>query len=227
MISRAFFEKSVPTFSQGALGLNGIDEKTAARPGPFGATLAHPGCARRQDARPHPQSAGRHGLRRPFHRAGVHFNVPGDRAARFRASGHRLRAWRMDRRIEIAEVLSLGASAITARSTRIAPYASARTWSDCSSRAGSGSGATGFRAAACPSTCSGRAASRRRGSGSPNRVSRPTAAAADGSATVRFSLSRPVCSKRRQLWPQELGDLPLRLIGCWRRKLGQSVDTLA
>ena len=139
--------------------------------------------------------------------------MPGDRAARFRASGHRLRAWRM-----IVESKSLKLYLQSFRNH-------GAFHEDCTVRIGKDLvgllkprwfriGGYWFPRGGMPSTCSGRAASRRRGSGSPIRASRPIAAAADGSSTIRFSLSRPVCSKRRQPWPQELGDLPPRLIGC-------------
>ena len=81
-------------------------------------------------------------------------------------------------RVEIAEALSRPASAITAPSTRTAPSPSARSWSRCSSRNGCASAATGIRAAACRSTCSGRRANCRRTSGCRTRASRPIAAAA-------------------------------------------------
>ena len=47
-------------------------------------------------------------------------------------------------------------------------------------RAGCASAATGIRAAACRSTCSGRPAGRRRGCGCPTRACRPIAAAGEG-----------------------------------------------
>ena len=95
----------LPLFRCPLLGLNGPHEKSAARLRPSGPTIAHSGRAGRQDARPGAESAGRYGLYRPLHRAGIHLDLPGDRAARFRPSGHRLCAGPMARRIEIAEAL--------------------------------------------------------------------------------------------------------------------------
>ncbi|CAA9438739.1 MAG: NADPH-dependent 7-cyano-7-deazaguanine reductase, partial [uncultured Rubellimicrobium sp.] len=71
------------------------------------ARLRHPPAAAprggRAGARAEP--AKRRGLRRPLHRARVHFALPDDRAARLRASGDRLRAGRMAGGEQVAQAL--------------------------------------------------------------------------------------------------------------------------
>src|SRR5688572_16710555 len=71
-----------------------------------------------------------------------------------------------------------------ARSTRTAPSRSARSSSACSSRSGCASAATGTRAAACRSTCSGRPENCPRVSGFRTRASRPIAAGGELNETV-------------------------------------------
>ena len=122
----------------------------------------------------------RHGLPRPLHRARIHLALPGDRPAGFRASRHRLRAGPLARRIEIAEALS-GELPQPRRLPRGLHGGDRQApWPNCSSRVGCASAATGIRAAAFRSTCSGRPASRRRTSGCRTRASRPIAGAAKG-----------------------------------------------
>ena len=145
----------------------------------LGQASALPALARGGAARPGAEPASGHRLRGALHGAGIHLALPGHRPAGFRASGHRLRAGTVAGRIEVAEALSRTASAITARSTRIARSPSASASPTCSSRASCASAAIGIRAAACRSTCSGRPASCRRTSGCPTRASRPIGRAAE------------------------------------------------
>ena len=115
-----------------------------------------------------------------FTRRSSRRSVPGDRPARFRPSRDRLRAERVARREQVAEALSR----LVPQSRRLprglhgrhrqAPREPARA--TLSPR----SAATGIRAAACRSTCSGRRASCPRASGSPIRASRRTAGAVEG-----------------------------------------------
>ena len=115
---------------------------------------------------------------------------PDDGAAGLRPSRHRLRARALAGRVEVAEALP-----------RLVPQprrlprglhrrhrqaARRRCWS----RTACASAATGIRAAASPSTCSGRPARRPRACGCPTRASRPTAGAADRSGR------RTLCCRR-------------------------------
>ena len=144
---------------------------------PSGAAIAHSRSAGRKDARPGAQPAGRHRLYRPFHRAGVHLDLPGDRAARLRPSRHRLCAGQMAYRIEVAQTLPRQLS-----QPRRIPRGlhGAHRQGPCrrrSSLAGSESAAIGFRAAESRSTCSGKAAGCRKAYGCPTKASRPIAGA--------------------------------------------------
>ena len=129
------------------------------KPLQLGRPVADPGLARRGHARPRAQSARRHQLRRPLHRAGIHLALPGHRPAGFRPSGDRLCAGPLAGRIEIAQALSRQLP----QPRRLPRGLHGRHRQDadraCSSRNGCASAATGIRAAACRSTCSGRPAS--------------------------------------------------------------------
>ena len=99
--------------------------------------------------------------------------------------------------IEIAEALSWPRFAIMAPSTRIAPSPSASASRGCSSRTTCASAATGIRAAAFPSTCSGRRARCPRASGCPIRASRPIAAEAERSPPGASRSAHPFQAKPR------------------------------
>ena len=113
-----------------------------------------------------------------FTAPGIHLALPGHRPAGFRASRDRLRAGQLAGRVEVAEALSrqLPQPRRLPRGLHGRHRQAARR--RCSSRTGCASAATGIRAAACRSTCSGRPASCRRASGCPTRASRPIAGAA-------------------------------------------------
>ena len=111
--------------------------------------------------------------------------VPDHRPAGLRPSGDRLRAGAMPGRIEVAQALprQLPQPRRLPRGLHRRHRQAARA--RCSSRNGCASAATGIRAAACRSTCSGRPANCRRASGCRTRASRPIAGAARFSGYVR------------------------------------------
>ena len=146
-------------------------------------------------ARARRQSAPRHPLRRPLHRARVHralCPVTGQPDFAHLVIDYVPDHWLVESK---SLKLYLARSATTAPSTRTAPSPSASASPPCSSRTTCASAATGIRAAACRSTCSGRRARCPRACGCPTRASRPTAGAADpgsGPAPARPAASPSV-----------------------------------
>ena len=167
------------------------------RPGGAGPRDRHPRKPRAGAAGARSEPASRHGLRGAFHGAGVHLALSHYGAAGLRASRHRLRAQRLAGRIQVAEALPGRRSATTARSTRIARSPSASGWRRCWSRTTCASAATGIRAAASPSMCSGRPARPPTACGCPTRASRPTAGAADRSGRRTSCWQRDAACSRR------------------------------
>ena len=146
--------------------------------------------ARRGGARPCRQSACRHGLCRALHRARIHHALPDHRPAGLRASRHRLCAGQMAGRIEVAEALPRQLPQPRRVPRGLHGRDRQAACRSCSSRNGCASAATGIRAAACRSTCSGRRAGCRRASGCPTRASRPIA---DGAEPRQDFIAAPLC----------------------------------
>ena len=151
------------------------------------------------DRVPNPQAG--HQLRGALHRAGIHLALPGDGTAGFRASGDRLCAGPVAAGIQVAETLcrELPQSRRLPRGLHGHDRQAHRR--PRSSRNSCASAATGIRAAASRSTCSGRPANCRRACGCPTRASRPIAG---GDSDDYFSM----CHDPSQSWD---GGFALRL----------------
>ena len=133
---------------------------TTRRPDPARPPRASP-LARGGDTGARAEPASRRALSGAFRGAGIHLALPDDRSARLRAYGDRLHP--ADWLVESKSLkLYLAAFRNHGAFHEACTMAIARRLMACRSRCGCGSAATGIRAAACRSTCSGRAARRPR-----------------------------------------------------------------
>ena len=142
----------------------------------LGQPRPHSGEPRRGEAGARAEPAPGRAISGALHLPGVHLALSADRPAGFRAYRHRLRAARVDRREQVAEAVPHSFRNHGAFHEACTMDDRADGWWSCSTRCGCASAATGIRAAACRSTCSGRPARRRRACGSRIRacaVSRP------------------------------------------------------